>query len=34
MDAPNPPQALLNYKFTVDAVAEFQVGNQNTQNKE
>ena len=34
MDAPKPSKAFLNYKFTVDAVAEYPVGKQNTRNKE
>ena len=34
MAASNPSKAFLSSKFTVDAVAEFQVGHQNAQNKE
>ena len=34
MAAPNPPKELLNYKFVVNTVAEFQVEYQNTRNKE
>ena len=34
MAASNPSKAFLSSKFTVDAVAEFQVGHKNAQNKE
>ena len=32
MAASNPSKAFLNYKFTFDAVARFQVGHQNARN--